>query len=1354
MSNQHKATASRSWFAHSAWLVPTLMLAILAALMAFGQQTASAQTSPRISIDKAIDGGLTEAVVGSTITYTLRVTNSGNVALQSINVVDNQCTVGTPTKTGGNTDALLETGETWTYKCVLNTTGKTPGTFENTATATGQTSGGLSVQASDKVSITLLNTGVHVTKTLVAGQDPIVQGETVNFTIVVRNTSAFTITKANLSLVDSVTPGGATCAPLSAPTESHPASVDQLIGSANGLTGETWTYACAITNVLDNFTNTAVVTTKNAAGQTVGTHSASASAIVLNPGLVLEKSANKATITTGESVTWTFKIWNTGEITLTTGATGIVDNKCPAAAGGTVTGSANVTLKPGEQKSYTCARAYAAGDIPADGIIKNTAVVTANTTIATTPASLGQLVKSANAQVTAIKPGLEVGKTTSTPQVAKNGTAKFTMTAKNTGQGDLSSVTIEDPMCTSGTLVGPTGDNGDQKINPGETWSWTCEAKNVTADFANVVVIRAKDVSGIERNGVATAYVDMVDPNINIVKGTIEGATVTIPDSDLTVNYGLTATFQISVTNKDVSELSNVVVTDLGCDAGTLKLVSGDNGDKKLQQNEVWKYTCTKANVFSDFENVASVAAVDVLNVSRSATSNPVKVNVNRPDLRLSKKPLVPFVEEGKAITWTLTISNVGQLDLTAGSLTTANFLIDPVCKTLTPTTVANATLAKGAVWTFTCAADPAITFLSDEVKNTATAVFKTPANATIIDTDSAEVDVYRNSLNLKKSPRSSFVLKGSDAIFDFSVSVVSRPGTPAQTLSNVVVEDALCPGGKATYKSGDNGDQKLQSTEVWSFECTVSKVQSSLTNTAKASALDSNNRSVSDIDSAVLTVINAQLTVKKSTGTPIVNPGQTVNFDIEVSNTGDNNLSIISVTDTPSAGACIGGNTLTPISGDNGDGKLNKGETWKYLCSIANVQNDMTNMVLVKSKDDVSGLIIEGSDPESVTVLRPGINLEKTPDTQTIIKGQNAIFELKVSNTGNTDITDVKVTDDLCAQQPVLPISGDTDNDKVLDKGETWVYPCTIVGVTQNLINSAAVTGVSNGQPVADTDTASVIVTEPAAPAIDVTKSGPATAAAGSNVTFQIGVRNAGNVALTAVNLTDSLGASCPLVLVSNGNGDATLDVGEQWNYTCTVTNAQGTNGALVNTASATAQGPSGQVSDGATAVVVITTTPPPGNLVLAQTVNPATVNKGGSATFQATLTNGTATAMTGVTLKGDKCKNFTRLADAPGNNDATLDSGETWVFSCVLNNIKKSTTNKVTAKVTSPKQTLTASVKVNVLSARGILIELDPNEVIEADPAEESEREVIEDAEGAEVVDESLLVNKIYIPAAMSQE
>ena len=318
-------------------------------------------------------------------------------------------------------------------------------------------------------------------------------------------------------------------------------------------------------------------------------------------------------------------------------------------------------------------------------------------------------------------------------------------------------------------------------------------------------------------------------------------------------------------------------------------------------------------------------------------------------------------------------------------------------------------------------------------------------------------------------------------------------------------------------------------------------------------------------------------------------------------------------------------------------------------------------------------------------------------------------------------------------------------NGDAVLNVGETWVYSCAVAnvqGTNGSFTNVASVNATdSNGIGVSAQDAASVTVTEPVNASIDVQKSGPASATAGSSVTFQISVVNNGNVALTAVSPSDPL---CTLVPVSLGNGDATLDVGETWSYTCTVNNVAA--GTLSNTASATAQGPAGQVSDSATAAVAVTGGGGGnGSLVLSQTVNPATIVKGGSATFEAKLANGTATNMTGITLSGDKCKSFTRQADDPGNNDATLNSGETWVWQCVLTKVTKTTTNKVTAKVKTPKQTLTASIKLTVTNGRDLIIDEDPNEV--------SGTEVLVDGEG-KVIDEAQLLNKNYLPIVIGEE
>jgi len=82
-------------------------------------------------------------------------------------------------------------------------------------------------------------------------------------------------------------------------------------------------------------------------------------------------------------------------------------------------------------------------------------------------------------------------------------TATFTITAQNTGNVDLSNVTVADvPPCD--TLTGPTGDtDGDNELDTTETWSWTCTVTNVTADFTNTAV-----VSGISPLGTTVTDTD------------------------------------------------------------------------------------------------------------------------------------------------------------------------------------------------------------------------------------------------------------------------------------------------------------------------------------------------------------------------------------------------------------------------------------------------------------------------------------------------------------------------------------------------------------------------------------------------------------------------------------------------------------------------------------------------------------------------------------------------------------------------------------------------------------------------------------------------------------------------------
>lgn len=64
------------------------------------------------------------------------------------------------------------------------------------------------------------------------------------------------------------------------------------------------------------------------------------------------------------------------------------------------------------------------------------------------------------------------------------GDVTYTITVVATGSGFFNTVVVDDGMVGC-TLSGPTGDDGDDKLKPGETWTYTCTVTGVTPGTEN-----------------------------------------------------------------------------------------------------------------------------------------------------------------------------------------------------------------------------------------------------------------------------------------------------------------------------------------------------------------------------------------------------------------------------------------------------------------------------------------------------------------------------------------------------------------------------------------------------------------------------------------------------------------------------------------------------------------------------------------------------------------------------------------------------------------------------------------------------------------------------------------------------
>lgn len=185
-------------------------------------------------------------------------------------------------------------------------------------------------------------------------------------------------------------------------------------------------------------------------------------------------------------------------------------------------------------------------------------------------------------------------------------------------------------------------------------------------------------------------------------------------------------------------------------------------------------------------------------------------------------------------------------------------------------------------------------------------------------------------------------------------------------------------------------------------------------------------------------------------------------------------------------------------------------------------------------------------------------------------VLGETISYTMKVTNEGNAAIAGVAVTDNFVDNlTPVLNDTedfnaGDTDQDGLLDKTETWQYTASHI-VTQDeldagtaIVNTATVTGTN---ATSDDDTASVNVAQNRNYTITKTAvirdHGNTVDQVGDVIDYKIVLTNTGNTTLTGINLTDKVEKYSSIPLIEHkdtgglgNNHDSNLDVGEIWTY------------------------------------------------------------------------------------------------------------------------------------------------------------------------------------------------------------
>jgi uncharacterized repeat protein (TIGR01451 family) len=294
-----------------------------------------------IAVDKVTN--VNSAAVGDTITYTYYITNTGYVALSSVSAVDDQ--LGPVTL--GTTNLGVGASVTGTLAYVVQG-GDLPGPIVNTVDVTGTPPSGPNATASDSASVALPgNPIIEVDK--IAHVDTVSVGETITYTYDITNTgdvplSSITAIDDRLGavtlLATSLSPGISTSGVL-----AYVVTEDDLPGP---------------------ITNTVSVTGTSHVGALVTDQDTYSIALTSSPSIAIEKIANVNLALVGDTITYTYTVSNTGNVSLS--SITVVDDKLgPVTLGVTI-------LSPGASTSGTLTYIVQASDFP--GPISNTAVVT------------------------------------------------------------------------------------------------------------------------------------------------------------------------------------------------------------------------------------------------------------------------------------------------------------------------------------------------------------------------------------------------------------------------------------------------------------------------------------------------------------------------------------------------------------------------------------------------------------------------------------------------------------------------------------------------------------------------------------------------------------------------------------------------------------------------------------------------------------------------------------------------------------------------------------------------------------------------------------------------------------------
>jgi uncharacterized repeat protein (TIGR01451 family) len=1071
----------------------------------------------------------------------------------------------------------------------------------------------------------------------------------------------------------------------------------------------------------------------------------------------------------GQVVTYTFTVTNTGNVTLT--GVGVTDN--PVSPAGAVTANCQsrsnptgtcsgttTTLVPGQIAHFTGTYTVTQADVDHDSVADTA-------TASGTPPSGGTVSDDSNPVSVDVtqSPSLSIAKSANPTTVTAAGqVVTYTFTVTNTGNVTLTGVGVTDnPVSPAGgvtatcqSLSSPTGtcSGTTTTLVPGQIAHFTGTYTVTQADVDHDSVADTATASGTPPSGGTVSddsnpvSVDVTQsPSLSIAKSA-NPSTVTAAGQSVTYTFTVTNTGNVTLTGVGVTDVPTPPAHGLTATCQSLSNPAGScsGATTTLAVGQIATFTGTYTVAQADMDHGSIVDSAVATGTSPSntpvtANSSPVTVDATQsPSLSIVKSASPKTVTRaGQLVFYTFTVTNTGNVTLSgvgvidnpvspAGGVTaTCRAQFNPP----RPCSGATARLVPGQRAIFTGIYRVTQADMDHgSIVDTSTTQGTTPTGGTVSDTSSTvTVGVAQfGALFISKSANPTtvsaagqtidytFIVTNTGNVTLTGVGVTDNPVSPAggvtancQSLSN---PGGACSGATTTLAVGQSavfsGTYTVTQNDIDHLSVADTATAAGTTPSGASVNRDSNPVSVDVIQGPALSI------EKSADPTTVTAAGQTVDYTFTVTNTGNETLTGVGVTDAPTPPA--GGVTATCQSLSNPAGTcagatttLAVGQsavfTGTYTVTQADADNgSIADTATTQGTTPAGGTVDATSNPASVVVIQSGsLTLAKSADPSTVTAaGQTIDYTFTVINSGNVTLTGVGVTDVPTAPAGVVtatcqslsnPAGTCSGATTTLVPGQTAVFSGTYT-VTQDDIDDGSIvdTATATGTPPAGPDVTAgadlVIVDAPNAASLAIDKSADPTSvsAAGQTITYTFTVTNTGNVTLTGVGVTDNPvspagGVTATCQSLSNPAGTCagattTLAVGQSAVFTGTYTVTQDDldHGSIGDTATATGTTPTGGTVDGDSNPVSVDANQTPA-LSIAKSATPMTVAMVGQTidyTFTVTNTGNVTLTDVGVTdnpaapagAVTATCQSLSNPAGACSGAAITLVPGQTATF------------------------------------------------------------------------------------------